>query len=458
MKSKIPLYIAVFLFALFFLTGCTSPEKVTRSEEFVEKGQEAYENREYKKAVDKYIEALDIYPSNVDAYLGLMDIFVDKGFVEEAQELAEQAGMRLDDEEASRVYAMLGSLYYEQGNYEEAREAYENARDCEEGRIGLARVNIQLRDIDEAKRALRGRGETAEFFLLNAYLTLDDWEKGEEILGDLDSSEMSDDLERRVSRLEEFYDIDDDDVLYKNVSLAGEYINGGYPYLAISFLREQDDIDQYPDGQYFLGKAYLNYGDYEKAIEKLNNAMLLDIDEDDLYLALARAYVLNDDVNSSLDFYDLIASDVLEEYIGVLVENEMFDKADSVLSKLEESFLVNLMIAKVYYESEDLEKMSGMLDKLDEETNLTQHETEQLKRFKLLYEIENIEDENEVEGMIDRYSVFDRYNPEVYLFKGKLSIHREDIPEAKEHLERAIELDLQGDVAQEASELLASID
>jgi tetratricopeptide (TPR) repeat protein len=463
MKSRIPLYIFVFLFSLFFLTGCTSEENIAISEGLVEEGLELYEERYYTKALDKFVEALEKYPSNFQAYVGLTDVLLDKGWLDEAEDLANEASIRVNGSEAATIYSMVGGKYYGEGQYEKAKEMYEKAvnydGEYEESRIGFAQPNIQLGEISAARKALGNKGESDEFLLLSSFLTLDDWEEGLKKVREIKDDELR-------KRLEEIHEIVDDDALYKNTSLAGEYINAGYPFLAIELLNKQsDDIEQYPDGQYFLGKAYLDYGDYESAIEKLNMAIMLDMDDDDLYVNLARAYAFGDDIEKALETYEIILSpsvaDIVGEYVNVLLENDMTNRAERTLKSLledEDSFKLNILLMKVHYEQNELISMGEILEKLDEKTNLSQSETRDLTRYKLLHAVEDIENISEIEVLIERFSVFDRFNPELYLFTGKLLKHQEENEEAQEAFERAIELDLEGNITDEAKDLLASMD
>ncbi len=462
MKPKILLYIFVFLFSVFFLTGCTSNENKNISNDLTQEGLELYEERYYKKAMDKFIEALEKYPSNFEAYVGLADVLLDKGFLEEAEELASEASIRVSKTESAEIYSMVGSKYYDIEDYENAKEMFESAINSdsgyEGGRIGLAQTNIQEGDINEARRALGSRGESDDFLLLYSFLTLDDWDEGFKKIRKIQDSELKNQMTR-------IYEIDDEDALYKNTSLAGEYINAGYPFLAIELLNKQDEeIEQYPEGQYFLGKAYLDYGNYNSAIEKLNAALMLDIDEKNVYINLARAYLFNNDMDRALNAYETAISPTdlksLEEYVDVLLANDMRNKAQTTLMSLlaeEDSFALNIMLVRVYYEYKELEKMSEILEKLDTKTNLTQSETKELKRYKILYSLEDIENTGDLDSLIERYSVFDRYNPELYLFRGMLLKNKNEVLKAQEALERAIELDLKGDVAEQAEELLASM-
>ncbi len=470
MKSKILFYLLILVFSTFLLTGCTSKENINTSKALVEDAQALLEEREYKKAVDKLSEALEIYPSNFDAYSSLMGILLEKGYFEDAENIANEASSRLSKEDNATIYTMIGSKYYEIGEFERAKDMFEKVKGDERANVGLAEVYIQKGNVDEAQKVLKGMSNEAKSPLLSVYLTLGNWSEGSEKIDNIDVDVLEEEvLIERISRLKEIYTLKDEDALYKNASLAGEYVNAGYPYLAIKILTDQgDEVEEYGDAQYFLGKAYLDYGEYEKAIEKLNNAILLDMNDVDVYANLARAYLLNKNIEKSLDAYKMAVANVksdenewaVSEYVDVLLENNMVSVATKLLVELiaeKDSFGLNIILADVYYKQNDLEKMGEILEKLSGQKNLKQAETQQLTKYQLLHALKDIEDVGEIESLLEKYVVFDRYNPEIPFFEAKLLLHQDENLKAKEALERAIELDLEGGIAEQANKLLATI-
>jgi tetratricopeptide (TPR) repeat protein len=471
MKLKIPLYLFVLLFCTFFLTGCTSKENVNLSNNLVGEGQELYKEREYKKATDKFTEALEIYPGNVDAYNGLTEIFLDKGYFNEAVKLADEASRRISKESVAEIYTAIGDKYYASSDFDDAKEMYKKGLENDGSKVGLAKVRILDEEFEEAKKALKGGNNHEEYHLLVAYLSLGDWEVGSEIINEVDLNKIENVIiKERVNNLREIYTIDDEDSLYKNVSLAGEYINAGLYPLALRIISEQGDkINEYGDAQYFLGRAYLDAGEYIKAIESTQSAILLDTDSPEVYVTLARAYVAERDMEKGFDAYkqalakskDGDGEIAVWEYVEVLIENKMINVAKNVvldLLKDKNHVNTNMVLAEIYYQQKDLVGMNRVLLDLEARTDLTQSETKDLTKYRLLYSLEDINDVGEIENLIERYSVFDRYNPEVYLFKARLFINEDKNLEAKEALERAIELDLDGNVADKAVKLLAALD
>jgi tetratricopeptide (TPR) repeat protein len=478
--KKVFLLIPVVLLGAILLTvwlfGSTSKEEINQSNAFVKEAQELYEESEYTKAVEKFGKALEKYSQNSNAYLGLMAIFVEKGYVEEAKELVSDASIRTDSETSAKLFSMLGELYYTNGELENARKNFEEGvredKSFPGARLGLSKTYLQQVNFDSARKnigSLNVKGEDVEYMLLRAYISLDDWSQGSKIINSVNLNDIKDEeLKERVSDLREIYALSDEDALYKNTSLAREYINGGYPFLAVEmFGRQEEEIEEYWDAQYYLGRAYLDLGEYGKAVEKLNNAIMLDVDDANLYIVLGRAYLLDNNVEKALDMYKIAMNmanfeegeHLVREYISVLLENNMLNVARTFLTDLGQSenyVWIELLLCEVYLQQKDLGRLSGSIGVLELKTDLNRRHEKELIRYKILFALEDIQNESELAKLIKDYESFDKYNPEAYLFKGMLLKHINEESEATEALERAIELDLEGVVADKASKILAS--
>ncbi len=473
MKKLIPFYAFLVIFLSFFLTGCTNNETKELSNSLVKEAKELYEQREYKNALERYGEALEIYPRNAKAYFGITDILIEKGYFEEATGLAKEASLRLTSKESSHLYLKIGDAYYEEGDYGNAEKTFKKALEEEKtyykAQLSMAKINIHNGKINEARKNIdnvRGRDQDkAEYVILKTYLTLDDLKEGEKVIKKIDDKKVEDEIQKKqIKTLKKIYSLDEDK-LFKKAHLSKEYINAGYPGLAISLLEKNSSkIEEYWDGQYFLGKAYFDIGNMDKALEKLNNAVLLDVDETDMYLLLARIYSSKGDIDKSLQSYqramqimeDSEREYVTEEYVKVLLENNMLNSARAILEDEKESPWVYLLMCEVSLKQKNATQMLKSLESL-ESMNLNLEEEKEYFKYKTYYEINNIEDVKAVQKLIEEYKHFDQYNPFVYLFSSKLSLHLEEKQEAKDALHRAIELDLEGNVTQEARKILATI-
>ncbi len=444
----------------------------------VSEGHALYEKKEYTKSIAKFSEALEEQPSNAEAYLGITTILLEKGYMQEAEEVAQEAALRLDNTDVARIFVNIGDKYFMLEEHQNAQEMYELSfeKDKSDLQVGLslARFWIDREDIDKAIKHLDSVSSrdksNYEYLVLRSYLSLDDFSKGSSFINDVDLNDISNESDKeRVRRLREIYSLDADS-LHKVTYLAGEYINAKYPYLAIEIIEKQEEnIEEYWDGQYFLGKAYLDHGDYSKAVEKLSNAVALEVEDVDLYMNLARAHLLSDNLDRALQNYRLAASNtnlleeyyVVQEYVSVLLENNMLSSArTSLLELLEDNNnpWIYLLLCEVTYIQKNLAEMYKYIGELQASSSLTPAEERELLKYRILHALEDIKNENELSELIRLYQNIEEYNAEAFLFEGQFLAYQEDIGPAEVALHRAIELDLEGEITQRARRILATIE
>src|SRR5690606_77751 len=107
------------------------------------------------------------------------------------------------------------------------------------------------------------------------------------------------------------------DDLYSRAILSREIINAGYPVLAIDLLEsEVEKMKDYPDGMYFLARAYYDSGKYSSALDILNKSLGFDTYSGEIYLMVARINIINGDINSAFEAYDKAVVFASEEIKG----------------------------------------------------------------------------------------------------------------------------------------------
>jgi|GEM_PF-5638941 len=479
MKKNFLICLLVILVSSFLFTGCTNDEMVELIDGLLEEGNQLYkEERQYKEAVEVFGEVLENDPTNVEAYAGIVSILLDKGYMEKAENVANEASMRVSGEDAAHLFTKVGNKFYEIEKYEEADRLYEKGVEQDRAyyklNLAKARLEISQEDVDSARRTIDNIGgsdrEKPDYILLKAYLTKDDWDDIRYLVDQIDTDEIEEDsLLERVENLKKIDDLDEDEGdLYKVAYLAREYINWGYPYLAIDLLTDyEEEIQEYWEGQYYLGKAYFDHGNLDKALDYLGDAEVLGVDDPGLDLMLARAYFLEGNVDQALGYYEDAISqkdlsdrnDIAEEYIQVLMDTNMMSRAKDTLKDIAEQDdnpWAYVLLCTIAYENENFQELAEYIDALEEYDQIDKEEEKGLVRYKLYYAIE--QEDDEVEELLQKYKKLDEHNPEVYFLKGKFAKEQEeDVQDIKDYLYRAIEVDLEGEVTEEARRVLANI-
>jgi tetratricopeptide (TPR) repeat protein len=109
--------------------------------------------------------------------------------------------------------------------------------------------------------------------LLSYIQALSDTKKAEEILKGI---EPGDKWREAYTKWNEVLGSLNDDELFNAAKLGKEYVDRGYPYLAIALLEPKlSKMEEYADGLYILGKAYYENGDYRKSIDVLQDISTL---------------------------------------------------------------------------------------------------------------------------------------------------------------------------------------
>jgi len=477
--SLIALSISLLTLAfLYFSKETITQKELDTYSNYVKEGDKYYEVREYANAIYQYSLAADTIQTKLDAYEGIVNILIDKNQLDQASELLDKSVSKLSGEDRAVLHLKVGDGYYSNKDYDKAEKYYLNsykAKSNIDAILGLAKTYIMKDEIDKSEKYLNKVKEvesekTLDAFLLKAYLEYTNVEEAKKYTDEVETSmfENSDILDRYNSYINAITTYDGDN-LYLSALLAKEYIDAGFPILAIKILdKVSDDIEEYPDGLYLLGRAYYDCGNSTKAIETMNKALALGSYTGEIYQVIVRSLLSLGNQKDSFDYYekaiefaeDAKKLELMEEYIDLLLDEGLYTKAKTYLEKyvlISDEVWPLLKYVEMYYLQRDFDKMSYHLGEISKLSDLTDSEKKDLYKWEIIYDLENGEYVRARENL-KKLKDLDRFNSEYYLLLGKVDLAENKPDNAKTNLEKAIDYDLTGEYSSSAKKILDRIE
>ncbi len=471
------LVLVISLSSWYILSKRITQEQMSLYEGKIQEAQAHVEARQFSMGMQKYYEAVDIVSSEVEAYKGIISILLAKNRLSDAQEVIEESGRALNNYDKSFLYKMVGDEYYNLKQYGKAYDMYDagsflgvNNMELE---LMLGKTYLNLGEVKDAKSQFNKTGYKGELLeeanLLLAYIyAIDDPQKAKTTLNSITDVE---EVQIYYEEFEKILNSLDEDKKFNATKLARVYINNGYPYLAILALEaKEEEMMEYLEGMYFLGRAYFDYGQYDEAVEVLNKALTLGGMEEDILWIKARSYFLLNDLENAIKSYDSAIghmgpttnSDLVTEYVELLLENNQVLKASDLVRGLlvldGEKPYFNLLAIEVNYELNEDTKVDYYLNQLGEMELNNSDEKEYLKwKVLSMLEIDSDEREEDVEEYLDTLFELDRFNPYYHFFLAKVELEEGNEEMAIQSLEQAIEYDLDYEITDEALKLLSSL-
>jgi len=478
MKKRIKemLVLSILIGSTLFLTGCTdSPEKISQYENIVEEANLLYKGRSYTQALARYEEATKLIPSTIDAYRGIVNVFLDKGRLVDAENIVINSTQKLSQSDRSILYALVGNAYFDIEDYDKALEMYESATILGVNNLvadlGKAKIYLKRNKLTDAEKILGKNSFEGdplyEAKLLYSYIkALTDIDESIKIL---ESVTPSEDWCAKYSEFNNILGSIDEDELYNATKLSQVFINEGYPYLATSLLSPlEDKMVEYPDGLYFLGRALSDIGSYDSALVKLERAISAGALDSDVFRTVARIYKDKDEMENTTKYYDRavayagesVEKSLLVEYLDLLLEENLLTKAQDILKIAQQyhgEVWVDIFAIKINYALEDTEKIQYYIEEALSKEEITTGEKKEVYYWeaKLAFDEGNLEVAKE---KLISLKELDRFNPFYYLLMGEVQYQEGDFENAKDTLELAIEYDLGEGVSEDAEKILATID
>jgi len=434
-----------------------------------------YFSREYSTAMADYYEAADMIPTRVEAFQGILTILIEKGRNDDAISILEKSAQKLNNQDQATLYTLVGKAYYDDANYDKALETFKKGQgvgvDNQELELMMGKVYLKKGNIDNAIKQFEKDSFENDYLseakLLLSYIqSVSDVDTAKKTLGSISPTE------KWKVYYEEFSTVLgslNTDTKFNATKLARVYINNGYSTLAIAILEPLEaEMVEYLEGVYYLGRAYLDSGAYDKALVELDKAVTLGGLEDEILWAKARAYMGKNDLSNAISSYGKAVSyqgkepsyELVTEYMDILLANDLTLKAEELL----QSVVKNVKIAYIYeygveinYILENVEKINYYISLLD---GMTLNDSDKLEYLYLKTKalLDQNGDITQINLLLDDLLALDRYNAKYYFLLGRLQFEQGQATEASDSLKKAIEYDLGYTITEDATRLLSSVD
>lgn len=478
-KKLLPWIILVLvlggLTAWYFIANRVTTAENASYDAKIKEAVTMYNSKEYSTSMAYYYEAADMIPSRVEAFKGILTILIEKGRPNDALAILEKSAQKINNQDQAILYTLVGNAYYKVSNFDKALETFKKGQgvgvENQDLELIIGKVYLKKGDIDSAakqfeKDSFDGDNLSEAKLLLSYIQSTSDVDSAKSTLGSTSSTEKwkayYDEFSTVLASL-------DTDTKFNAAKLSRIYINNGYPVLAVAILQPLEaEISEYLEGMYYLGRAYLEMEEYDKALIELDKAVTLGGLEDTIIWSKARAYIGKNDLNNAITNYAKAigyqgkepSRELVEEYMDILLENSFTQKADELLQNLlkgSKTPYLYIYGLKINYVLNNVEKINYYISQLDASTL---DEGDKLEY--LYYKAKALLDQNgdivQINLVLDSLLEIDRYNPKYYFLLGRLQFEQGNATESSDSLKKALEYDLDYAITEEASKLLSSVD
>lgn len=459
----------------YVITNHVSASENSLYDEKINEASTMYESREYSTAMTYYYEAADMIPTRVEAFRGILAILIEKNRVDDALSILEKSAQKLENSDQAELYTLVGNAYYHMANYDKSLETYKKGVGIginnQELDLMMGKVYLKKGDTNSAEKQFQKGSYTDKFLseskLLLAYIqSTSDVDMAKSTIGSITP------VEAWKSYYEEFASVLaslNTDTKFNATKLSRIYINNGYPILAVLLLEPMEsEMVEYLEGIYFLGRAYLELGNYDQALTELDKAVTLGGMEDSILWDKARAYMGKNDLSSAITNYSKAlgyqgktpSKDLVSEYLDILLSDNRTLKADEVLQSVIKNVKIPYLYmygVKINYSLNNVEKINYYLGLL---ANMTLEDSD--KKEYLYLKGKALLDQNgditEITKVLDELLKLDRYNAKYYFLLGRLQFEQGQATEASDSFKKAIEYDFDDQITSDATRLLSSVD
>lgn len=446
---------------LLTLSACSPSE----DSQYLQVGRDNLANYEYSLALQNFKLAIAEQPTNPEGYILAADLLIRKNQLDDALELLEMGD---NNTKSSLIKVRIGQIHRIKLNYTQAEQYFreaisfndENSSAAREGLLKILGV-IEKNDdlISEAKQV--PSDSDSELLLAKIYL-LRDSEDVKPLLSRL-SDKASGTIEEAYEIINEALSKDASQItLFDEVNMSFALMKAGWKEITLPTVSKAISENEYYETPYLYRGIILSQEKrLEEALSDFQKAITLNPDYLEAKINLLALYLEQEDTDSArvlisaTDFQTKLSSDQLVFVMDLLTGNNDLESAEMLYIKANPESITDkltILYTKVLAEKKDFETALKFLSDID--PSVLEEINNKVWYARLLYESGDIAS---AEKEINEIKSIDRANAELFLLEAQIKIDSGLYPDAKQLLERAIDVDFGSSVTIRANELLLTL-
>lgn len=451
--------------------------------DYIARAEEYLEDKQYSNALEQYKLAINTDPSNTEAYIEASEIYILKSKYDEAFQLLQNG--ETSAQNPDKIHHKIGEILTEQEDLEGALTYFEQANVKNpsnwENAIDLVKNYAFYQDKKDAAIKILNDiniGEGEGYVYKYYYLALLSYDNIGSALTYLDkaNSQASGDIKDSIDHYLEVarkVQADPEDLVQNNTLLAYELMRSELYPTAISPLETViSENDEYYAAFMYLGICHKHMNNLDKARENLEKATTIEPNELQPHIFLAQVYTLQNNQQLAIETYEAVlnlekdSEEVRYDLAQTLVNFELYRQAGLEYQELLDLNTQNIIKYKVelaYLKLDHLDEFEEALTIAKEvvedwETFQSIESTLQARALDVLgWAYEKNGQKDEAQKYLNRALEGDPYLASAYYHLGVIYAEIESFSEAQLNLERAIDLDLEGEISTKASSELEKL-
>lgn len=460
--KKIVLAIAL----LMLLTGC---KQSSNQVDYLARGQQYSSKLEYNNALTEFEQGRLAYPDDANYYLAIAEVALKKGDSDKALATLYDGYTRTS---SAQIANSIGEILLTQGNFADSLEWFENVlaqnntdKTALKGKIKILALRNDTEGLKQLQEAHTSVNYDSELYLMSAIINLQDTSEAARLIMQSSSAddvniELAKELRMALTGYEKA----------KTVHNLGQivYILLNYNWFELAQLPTAtiaSENEFYETGYIYQGLIQLYTSQLPQAQATFQKVLEINPDNLDAKIFLVQTYYLQDDFENAAVLVDETVQNPeldfsLQQYQSlqeILYKNQDYQTIkifyDNFSPKLEIPADQNLIIIEALLEQNKFNQADTIVSKISKDYALLSGAEQARYKALAAYSAFHLDRKQEALNLISEAEQVDNTAAIVHYYKGRILLENGEIDQAHLSLERAKELDLEGNITSKVLQL-----